>query len=381
MGGNSLLNKNLVTARAIARPPEETKLLPPHKPSKEKKEPKSHPWKKRVKRTLLVIVLVFVVIGGYDGFKFYRNIAKITHDYNPLSLLSILRPVSLNNQSGRVNILVTGDSVDDPGHQGASLADSIMVLSLNTNNHSAFLLSIPRDTWVDIPSLSHEKINAANDVTSFTAPGYPGGGMGQLEQILYQDFGIKSDYYALINYTAFRDMVNAVGGITVNINSPDSRGLYDPYTHLQLPNGNDKLNGQEALNLARSRGDGPGSYGFPASDFDRTQHQREMGIAIEQKATSIGFVSNPVRVGQFLDAIGGNVQTDLKLDEIETLYRDTKGLNNSNIESYNLAELNGQALLASYQAPDGEDALAPTAGLDNFSQIQAAVSSILSTNP
>src|ERR1039458_9510991 len=82
MGGNSLLNKNLVTARAIARPPEETKLPPQHKPPKEKKEPKSHPWKKRVKRTLLVIVLVFVIIAGYDGFKFYRNIAKITHDYN-----------------------------------------------------------------------------------------------------------------------------------------------------------------------------------------------------------------------------------------------------------------------------------------------------------
>jgi hypothetical protein len=105
-----------------------------------------------------------------------------------------------------------------------------------------------------------------------------------------------------------------------------------------------------------------------------------MAIAVEQKATSVGFLSNPVKVGQFLDAIGSNVQTNLKLDEIETLYRDTKGLNNNNILSLNLDSLNGQTLLTSYQASDGEDALIPTAGVDNFSQIQAATSAILSSN-
>jgi LCP family protein required for cell wall assembly len=380
-GSQSLLNKNLVTARALPKPPEETNVLPKLKKSKTDKEPKLHNWKRILKRTVALIVLAFILTGGYVGFNFYRNIAKITHDNNPLSLLSILRPVALRNQAGHVNILVAGDSVGDPGHQGAALADSIMVLSLNTNNHTAFLLSIPRDTWVDIPSLGHQKINAANDVSNFNQSGYPAGGMGQLEQIVSQDFGIKSDYYALINYTAFKDAVNAVGGITININSPDSRGLYDPYTGLRLSNGQDTLNGQQALNLARSRGDGPGSYGFPASDFDRTGHQREMAIAVEQKATSIGFISNPIKVGQFLNAIGSNVQTNLKLDEIETLYRDTKGLNNNNIQSFNLASINGHTLLTGYLAPDGEDALIPTVGVDNFSQIQTAIAGLLSSSP
>ena len=379
-GSKSLLNKNLVIARALPKPPEETVPLSKKKKDKTPGEQKIHSWKKIIKRTVAAIVLIFIIIGGWVGFKFYRNIAKITHDNNPLSLLSILAPVALNNQSGRVNILVAGDSVDDPNHQGATLADSIMVLSLNTHTHTAFLLSIPRDTWVNVPGSGHQKINAANEAVNFSEPGYPNGGIGQLEQIVNQDFGMYSDYYALVNYTAFRDAVNAVGGITININSPDPRGLYDPYTHLKLPNGEDTLNGQVALNLARARGDGPGSYGFPNSDFARTQHQRQMAIAVEQKATSVGFLSNPVKVGQFLDAIGSNVQTNLKLDEIETLYRDTKGLNNNNILSLNLDSLNGQTLLTSYQASDGEDALIPTAGVDNFSQIQAATSAILSSN-
>jgi LCP family protein required for cell wall assembly len=271
---------------------------------------------------------------------------------------------------GRVNFLLAGDSTDDPGHQGADLTDSIMVVSIDTQNHTGFMLSIPRDTWVDIPGMGHEKINAANDATTFSQAGYPNGGMGQLEEIISNDFGIPIDYYGLINYTAFRDAVNAVGSISINIQSGDPRGLYDPNTNIKLPNGLVTLDGQQALNLARARGDGYGSYGFPQADYDRTEHQRQMLVALEQKATTIGVLSNPLKVGQLFDAIGNNVQTDMNLADVLRFTQIIKGMSVSGLQSLTLSESGTNPLLTNYTAPDGEDALIPTAGLDDYSQIQ-----------
>ncbi|HKR81469.1 MAG TPA: LCP family protein [Candidatus Saccharimonadales bacterium] len=361
--------------------------------SKKKKRSLKHwltTWNRRkvIKVALLTILFAILVAGGWLGWKLYRNAAKITHNNNPLNLLSAFKPVPLKNQNGQVNILLAGNSADDPGHDGADLTDSIMVMTINTKTKQASMLSVPRDLWVTVPGMGHQKINAANTVKSFSASGYPNGGMGALEQIITENMGITIDYYALINYTAFRDAVNAVGGITVNIQSPDPRGLYDPNISkadkgpLKLPNGSVTLDGQTALNLARARGDSYYSYGFPQSDFDRTQHQRQMLLAIKDKATSANVLANPLKVGKLADALGNNVKTDMKIDEIETFYSYAKDINDNNIASYNLNDLTkGTTMLKNYTAPNGQSALIPAAGLDDFSQIKLAINKLFSSDP
>ena len=337
--------------------------------------------------------MVFLVSGGWLGWKFYRNAAKITHDNNPLHLLSVFKPVPLKSQNGRVNILVAGDSVDrTDGGGGGDLTDSIMVLSIDTKNHTAFMLSIPRDTWTPLPPNkglgTHQKINAAHEITTFDESGYPKGGMGALEYVIKQDFNIPIDYYALVNYTAFKDLVDAVGGITIDIESPNPKGLYDPQPFpgsrsFKLPNGVQTLNGTQALNLARARGDAYGSYGFPQGDFDRTQHQRQMVLAIKDKVMTASVISNPLKIGQLLDAVGNNVTTDMQLDEIESLYALTKNINDAAIQSVNINNLNGGSttMLANYATPNGQSALIPAAGIDNFTQIQTAIAKLFSDNP
>jgi LCP family protein required for cell wall assembly len=202
--------------------------------------------------------------------------------------------------------------------------------------------------------------------------------MGQLEQIIAQNFGIQTNYYGIIDYTTFRDAVNSVGGVTVTIQSQDPRGLYDPYTNLNLPNGPVALNGQQALNLARARGDGPGSYGFPQGDFNRTQHQQQLLIALKQKVSSASVLVNPLRVAHLADAVGNNVKTNASLGVMETLYRDTKGAAGPAIQTVTLNNYHGQDLLRSYFTSDGEDALVPAAGLNDYSQIQSAIQDLFS---
>ena len=187
-------------------------------PERTRKQHKPHRWKRLFRRGVVVLGVLVLLGGSWFGMELYKNLAKITGNSNPLSLLNVFHPVPLKSQNGRVNILLAANSADDPGHNGANLTDSIMVISVDTKNNTALMLSIPRDLWVDIPGVGYSKINAA----------YPAGGMGLLQQIIKSKFGITTDYRALINYAAIRDLVNAVGGITITINSSDPRGIYDP---------------------------------------------------------------------------------------------------------------------------------------------------------
>jgi LCP family protein required for cell wall assembly len=253
------------------------------------------------------------------------------------------------------------------------------------------MLSIPRDLWVDIPGIGASKINAANTASSFKEAGYAEGGMGMLEKVVSDNFGITLNYYALVNYKAFKDSVDTVGGIDVNIQSTDPRGIYDPSFRpseggaLQLSNGVNHLNGQKSLNLARARGDPfngvRGAYGFPKSDFTRTEHQRQMMLALKDKSMNMGVLSNPTKVGGLMDAVGNNVSTDFEVNELLSLYHMAKKIDSKNIQSLSLNNAEGKNLLSNYTTSNGQSALAPAAGLTDYSVIQAYVQKVLNATP
>jgi len=93
--------------------------------------------------------------------------------------------------------------------------------------------------------------------------------------------------------------------VTVDINSPDPYGLYDPYANLNLPNGVNNLTGQQALDLARARGDGPGAYGFPMATLTGPT-SAATARSSQNKATSAGIITNPLKIGSLADAVGNN---------------------------------------------------------------------------
>lgn len=339
------------------------------------------------KRVGLVLGVMVLLIVGWLGLKFLYNTQRLFGG-NPFSILTSSK---LKGEStGRVNILLAGNSADDPGHQGGTLTDSIMIMSVDTKNDNAFMLSIPRDLYVTVPGYGHQKINTVYPVgekTKFSQSGYADGGMGLLEKTIKQDFGITAHYYALVNYNALRDAVNAVGGVDITIQSNDPRGLYDPNKDwstggllVKLSNGDHHLNGQQALNLARARGDSSRSYGFANSDFTRAEHQRQLMLAIRSKATSAGVLSNPIRLSKLFDSVGANVDTDMTLGNARRLYDVTKELKGSKIQSIGLNDVNGKNLLKNYRTPRGESALIPEAGLDDFSDIQRFIQRITSSN-
>src|SRR5664279_3282734 len=121
---------------------------------------------------------------------------------------------------GRVNILVMG--IGGAGHDGPNLSDTMMVMSLDPKTKDVAMLSIPRDLYVKIPGHGSGKINAANAY----------GGPALAEQVVENVIGVPIHYYAVMDFSGFKQAVDAVGGVDINVAAP----LYDP----EFPCDNDR---------------------------------------------------------------------------------------------------------------------------------------------
>ena len=389
----SLVNRSLPAYLDEKNSTTKPSILPVKKAKREKKEKKEKKkWsrKKKVVSTIISILLILGVIGAVFGANLLSKLDKVLHGnlFSDASAFLNTQPLK-GESSGRVNILLAGNSADDVGHNGGNLTDSIMIVSIDTTTHNAFMLSIPRDLWVNIPTMGHQKINAAITVSDFSSPGYPSNGMGQLEQIIQTQLGIPINYYVLVDYAALRDATNAVGGIPVNIQSSDPRGLYDPSIDfttngplVKLSNGWHTLNGQQALNLARARGDAYGSYGYELSDFARTQNQRLMLVALAQKAKSTGVVTNPIKITSLFSAFSNNIKTDMTLNNVLRFAQITKPIDLNAIQSEGFSYAGDNPLLKGRVDPvSGQDALVPSLGVDNFTALTQYYEQLTSKNP
>jgi LCP family protein required for cell wall assembly len=365
-----------------------------------------HPRVRRYfKRGSLLILALIIVVGGFLGWKLEKDISKVFHG----NIFSFLHPAAKlrGEDQGRVTILLAGNSADDPGHEGENLTDSIMLVSLDTANNTGYLLSIPRDFWVNYGTNNcsygnQGRINAiyeCGQAINFHQNGYPSGGMGLLVKDVDQYLGVNIGYYALIDYSGLRDAVNAVGGIEFTVNNPNTcyilgrpfNGLYDggrDYVTggvlVNLTNGTHLLNGEQALDLARARGDFPYLYpscGYENNDFTRTQNQRQELLSLKSKILSLGVLSNPAKLSSLLDTFGNSVQTNFRANEILRLYNLSKKIPNSQIQSVALTVTgNGTNYLKSMNI-NGADVFIPAAGEGNYSDIQSFIQRLNSNNP
>jgi len=335
-------------------------------------------WKQALAAVFILLLIPVLVIGIWD----YRNASAASQKlFGTGNVLSALPPDQLNATAGRTNIMLVGYSADDPGHAGALLTDSIMIISMDKDSESGYMLSVPRDLYVEIPNYGHAKINEAyqaGERQSFAEAGYPTGGMGLLEKVVSTNFGLTIDYYVLLDYSAVRDITDALGGITVTIDSTDPRGIYDPNFKpgeggpLQLSNGQHEIDGQTALRLTRARGSTSGSYGFPQSDFNRTQNQQKVFAAIKNEI-NYKLILDPRLNKQFFDAVANNVHTDLEIKEVIPMLKLFMAVPVDGLRSVNLRDVDKVNYLSSYRTPSGQSALIPSAGIDDFSDIQALV--------
>ncbi len=166
--------------------------------------------------------------------------------------------------------------------------DTIMLL--HTGSGPNVLMSIPRDSLVEVPGHGVTKINAA----------FAYGGPRLLTRTIEGSTGIRVDDYVEIGFTGFVDLVDAVGGITIC----PKQNIKDPLAHLNIRKGCQEVDGKVALGYARSR------HAFALGDIARAQHQREVVSAIGDKVVSPATVLNPFRYWKVVTAGADTVRVD-----------------------------------------------------------------------
>ncbi len=195
--------------------------------------------------------------------------------------------------------------------------DTLMLITFNPNTLNATMFSIPRDTYVPI-ACNHNRYAKINSSAAY--------GTSCVINTIEQLTDIDIDYYVKINFKGVVDLVEALGGITVDVEVPDYQTYYNTYNGkvceqnslrqfgdklVCMDTGVQNLNGEQALAYARCR------HGYLMSDIARNKHQQQIIEALAKKAAS---PDNIGRLKQILEAVTNNIDTNMKKEQIFTFY-------------------------------------------------------------
>lgn len=337
-------------------------------------KPVSHPEKPAHKASLWVKSHVFLTLGLLIfGFFVLKGVVGALKVGNPFSIkqivISAVSDPLKQDGKGHTNLLLLG--VGGEGHDGENLTDTIIVASIDPRNKRVAMLSIPRDLYVENETVGwgarinsiYENLIDAGETPEFAINEV----ISQVESVV----GMDIHYYAKVDFTGFSSVVDALGGVTVNVQSPiadltypaptGSRATYEPF-YLQA--GTQELDGETALKYARSR--------HTTSDFDRARRQQELIEAIKDKALNLGILFKPNQIESLWSAISDNFETNLTMTEALRLADFAKKLESGSVSSQVLsdgANLPGGFLYTpEREAYGGAFVLIPY--LEDFSEIQ-----------
>lgn len=243
----------------------------------------------------IILVLFLAVVGM--GAKLYWDVSKSMDKTYETVERSKKSQVNLNNKEP-FSVLLLGIDTGDDGRVEQGRSDTTIVATVNPRDKQTTLVSLARDTYVDIPGQGkQDKLNHA----------YAFGGASLAMDTVENYLNIPINHYVSINMAGLKELVNAVGGIEVNNNLTFSQDGYD------FTIGKISLDGEQALSYSRMR------YEDPNGDYGRQERQRKVIEGIVQKVLSLNSVSN---YQEILTAVSDNMKTDLSFDDMKKIALD-----------------------------------------------------------
>jgi LCP family protein required for cell wall assembly len=219
----------------------------------------------------------------------------------------------LSHPEDQINILLLGS--DKRPNDGGFRTDTIQLLTINPSTGTVKLTSFPRDLYVNIPGYTVQRINTA----------FGWGGFDALADTMEYNFGVRPEYYVLINFDAFMDGINSLGGVMVDVGR-DFCDHRDAFGQFCVSQGDYWMNGKTALWYVRSR--------YSTSDLDRGRRQQEVLEGVFSQLISINGLS---RIPELYDIYKKNVETNIDLNLITDLLpvalklADSREINNYSI--------------------------------------------------
>ncbi|CAN2248354.1 LCP family protein [Bacillus vallismortis] len=278
--------------------------------------------RKILKRMMLLFTLALLVVVGLGGYKLYKTISAADDSYDALSRgnKSNLRSEVVDMKKKPFSILFMGiEDYATKGQKGRS--DSLIVVTLDPKNKTMKMLSIPRDTRVQLASNttgSKAKINAA----------YSKGGKDETVETVEKFLQIPIDKYVTVDFDGFKDVINEVGGIDVDVPFDfDEKSDVDESKRIYFKKGEMHLNGEEALAYARMRKQDK------RGDFGRNDRQKQILNALIDQMSS---ASNIAKIDKIAEKASENVETNIRITEGLALQQIYSGFTSKKIDTLSI---------------------------------------------
>lgn len=271
--------------------------------------------KQRMKRKsklkyLWIIVPIFVIMGAVYGiYSFINGKIYVPTPKDFFKTEEEKKAAEYEEEQGIINILLIG--LDGRKNETYSNTDSIILATIDTNNKRVKLTSFMRDMYVPIPGRKDNRINSA----------FAAGGPELLLKTINNDFGLNLQYYASINFGAFQELVEKLGGVEVDVKEKEIKEINKYIMEVNGSNGTllttpgfQTLNGQQALSYCRIRHVGN-------NDYERTERQRRVLTELIKKAKKTSIVKLPELFTAVLPYVKTNLQTTRIMNLAYTVYR------------------------------------------------------------
>src|SRR3989338_10134656 len=278
------------------------------------------------------------------------------------------QPELAGEQNDRINILILG--MGGPGHNGPYLTDTIIIASIKPSTGQIAMVSVPRDLGVEIPDYGAQKINQAN---AYGEAKQTELGAVFARGIIEDTFDLKLPYYIRVDFQAFREIIDAVGGIKIDVARTFTDREFpapgDNYQSLTFTTGVQTMDGERALQYTRSRHGDNGE----GSDFARAKRQQKVILALKEKILSFQTLANPVRISKIIKSLDKHINTNLELTEVISFLKIGRTVNLSNIITL-VFDVEENKFLESAYTEAGVYILRPRLG--NFKDMRTAIKNI-----
>jgi len=356
--------------------------------AQEKIKPKS----KKKKKKIFVKTILFFSIFFITSFTVFSSQVLISEKNSPswFSNLPIIKQIRnlaesadrnlKGEKNDRINILLLG--IGGAQHEGGYLTDTIILASLEPSTKKVSLISVPRDLSIPVNG-KYQKINAVNAYAEMEKRGSGGLAVSQAISDLLQ---IPIDYYIRVDFKAFSDLVDEIGGVDINIarsfddyrypiRGEEKNEDYEArFEHLHFDKGPIHMDGKLALKYARSRHGNNGE----GSDFARARRQQNIIMAVKKELLSVKTIFKPKMVKNIFDNFKEHISTNLQIWEIMKLWNMFKDVQKEDIIN-KVLDNSPNGLLYDGKNEQGAYVLSPRSG--DFAEIQYFVNNVFSDAP
>ncbi|MDL4841788.1 LCP family protein [Aquibacillus rhizosphaerae] len=298
--------------------------------SDHRKQKKSKKLKKRI---IYSVLLIFAILLGAGIYIFYQAMDAANDSYDSLDRpgeKSERREEAVTIGDDPISILLIGvEDYSSGGENGR--ADTQIVVTLNPKTNKMTMTSVPRDTRVEFTAEEATELHAGfhRINSSYTYGSMSGYGANKLTVEKVEDLlDIPIDEYITVNFEGFRDIVDSLGGVTIDIKEGFwEKNIYNNNEKVYFTQGPSELNGEEALAFVRMRKRDVNTI------YPRDERQRQFIQATIDQAISAGTI---FKVGEITDILGENVETSLKASEIYALQKAYSSMDASEIETFEI---------------------------------------------